>query len=310
MTSNVNGSHNRGNIHNFFFHPLNSKKAPIKTASIITNIFLTAVTFGIWQIPFWIVNRLDHKKIKQVPKENANKTHTIATIGLGTETQKIPDIAFGKAKWEEYYGDIGVEPPLPENIDEILNSACPFFEGKTIKDTHILVLVPATVNNRETSLENLHKDILPELKKGPPKKRTKLLQNRIFIPYNSSIDRQKTVSESHWVLMTKECIPKSTNKTRKEQTSMLSSIKIAEKNYEPLSFLDATVSIAMHYSSTGECLFPPIKGGGGFPHVNATRCQDGYTVGPFATTPYLSIIMSAHDSDYIPIPGIAAMVRV
>src|SRR5438105_1254768 len=28
--------------------------------------------------------------------------------------------AFGKEKWAKYFGDIGLEPPLPRNIEEIL----------------------------------------------------------------------------------------------------------------------------------------------------------------------------------------------
>ncbi len=40
---------------------------------------------------------------------------------------KIPEIAFGKAKWKKYF-DLDVdEPPLPANIDDILASDCPFF---------------------------------------------------------------------------------------------------------------------------------------------------------------------------------------
>ena len=39
----------------------------------------------------------------------------------------VYDFAFGKAKWSKYFGDIGEEPPLLPNIDEILNSPCPIW---------------------------------------------------------------------------------------------------------------------------------------------------------------------------------------
>lgn len=58
------------------------------------------------------------------------------------------DQKFGKADWETYYAhDVGVEPPLPDDIDETLNSPCPIAgeEGIMVKHTHMLVLVPATV---------------------------------------------------------------------------------------------------------------------------------------------------------------------
>lgn len=53
------------NAYNFFFHPLHeSEQYPLRAIiAVITNIAITIFTFGLWQIPFWIVNRLDHKKI-------------------------------------------------------------------------------------------------------------------------------------------------------------------------------------------------------------------------------------------------------
>jgi hypothetical protein len=40
-----------------------------------------------------------------------------------------------------------MEPALPATItEELLNSECPLHPGEKIKDTHLLVLVPKTVN--------------------------------------------------------------------------------------------------------------------------------------------------------------------
>ena len=58
-------------------------------------------------------------------------------------------------KW--YFGDIGEEPPLPPNIYEILASPCPFDPKKTVRETHILVLVPATVDGTPLTLNLLGK---------------------------------------------------------------------------------------------------------------------------------------------------------
>lgn len=55
-------NHN-SNIYNILFHPLYDKKN--KALSIITNIALTLLTGFLWQIPFWIINRLDHRKVEQ-----------------------------------------------------------------------------------------------------------------------------------------------------------------------------------------------------------------------------------------------------
>jgi len=52
-------------IYNFFFHPLHFREIEMRVASIALNIFLTLVTFGIWQIPFWVANRLDDRKVEE-----------------------------------------------------------------------------------------------------------------------------------------------------------------------------------------------------------------------------------------------------
>ena len=67
----------------------------------------------------------------------------------------IPSIAFGKAEWWKYFGYIGVEPPLPINIEEILNEPCSFWPGKKVKETHLLVLIPNTVNGKAFTMNYL-----------------------------------------------------------------------------------------------------------------------------------------------------------
>src|ERR1700731_1533068 len=42
---------------------------------------------------------------------------------------------FGKEKWKTYYGDIGAEPPLPSNLEELLQSQCPYFPDKRVFQT-------------------------------------------------------------------------------------------------------------------------------------------------------------------------------
>ena len=61
----------------------------------------------------------------------------------------------GAEAWRKQGIDAGVEPALPATItDELLNSACPLHPGEKIKDTHLLVLIPKTVNGEPyTALE-------------------------------------------------------------------------------------------------------------------------------------------------------------
>lgn len=68
---------------------------------------------------------------------------------------EFPRIAFGKVEWEKYFGDVGVEPPLPENINEILKSQCVYWPDKRVEDTHLLVLIPKTVDGNALTLNSL-----------------------------------------------------------------------------------------------------------------------------------------------------------
>ena len=53
----------------------------------------------------------------------------------------------GAEAWRKQGIDVGAEPALPATItEELLNSECPLHPGEQIKDTHLLVLVPKTVN--------------------------------------------------------------------------------------------------------------------------------------------------------------------
>lgn len=87
------------NAYNFFFHPLNkAKENPLKaTAAIIVHIALTALTFFVWQIPFWIVNRLDNRKIVLWEKEEKARTisekvsHIQSQNPLGTQLSEQPN---------------------------------------------------------------------------------------------------------------------------------------------------------------------------------------------------------------------------
>jgi hypothetical protein len=59
----------------------------------------------------------------------------------------------GTAEWQESFGvKVGAPPPIPESItQELLNSPCPLHPGELIKDTHILMLIPKTVDGQPYS---------------------------------------------------------------------------------------------------------------------------------------------------------------
>ena len=68
------------NIYNVLFHPFHKKEN--KTLAIITNVALTIITGFLWQIPFWILNRIDNRKIVQWKASiNIKGTENTDTIG-------------------------------------------------------------------------------------------------------------------------------------------------------------------------------------------------------------------------------------
>ncbi|MCB1115478.1 MAG: hypothetical protein KDK71_03315 [Chlamydiia bacterium] len=186
-----------------------------------------------------------------------------------TQRLKIPktvanQIAFGRAKWEKYFGDLEAEPPLPANIDEILNSPCPFWSGKKVRETHLLVLVPQTVNGRVFCL-----DSLSELIKNP-----KIGHKTQYRAYYDEIKKElgsKSVP-SHWVLMTRDVIPGSRNKTYDVQKRLVQSHAQKTKlPYKMLTALDAATAILTHYVETGKRIYKPYLM---FTYGASTRCQE------------------------------------
>ena len=162
--------------------------------------------------------------------------------------------AFGKADWEKYFGEIGEEPPLPANIGEILKSPCPFWKGMLVEETHILVLVPKTVNGVPLTL-NLIGELIKNPRSGFP---TQLIH---FNDVQEKYGEMRMLS-SHWVLLTKNIIPKS-NCLYSIQSKLIAKYE----GYEHPKLLDVTVGFLMYHVKTGEKLYFDGKG-------TLTRCKE------------------------------------
>ena len=166
-----------------------------------------------------------------------------------------PAIAFGAAEWVRYFGDIGTEPPFPADITEILKSPCPYWSSKKVEDTHLLMLIPQTVNGRPFTINLLGKMIKKPQGGGHSTK---------YYSYdNNTIEEygNKGVSGSYWALVTKDVIPNSRNKTFDEQRSLL------ESSYAVPGALEMATAILMNHAKTGEKLYPNNPN-------TYTRCQE------------------------------------
>ena len=156
--------------------------------------------------------------------------------------------AFGKKEWERYFGDVGIEPPLPANIETILNEPCSFWPDKKVKETHLLVLIPNTVNGKPFTMNYL-RELIQKPKSGHS------TRYMVYSDYAKEAVGEKSYP-SHWLLMTRDIIPGSRDKRCKECRDMIANHR--DKTgipYELPNLLEATASILMHYVKTGERLY-------------------------------------------------------
>lgn len=164
------------------------------------------------------------------------------------ERVAVPPMAFGKMMWEHYFGDVGEEPPLPSIIETILQSPCPFNSDQRVGETHVLTLIPASVDGVPYSL-----NLLIKLIQNP--------KNRGHKPsLSSQIKRFKkrlgsiVISRSYWVLMTRDVIKGTTWIGYDKKLRILNSKVIGItwlRNGGPPTALEAVTSISMEYVRSG-----------------------------------------------------------
>jgi len=163
---------------------------------------------------------------------------------------------FGPADWNRYFGDVGEVPPLPQNLTEILNAPCPYNPGKIVGNTHMLVLIPATVDGKPFTLNLLEV----------------LTKEGAQLTIDCWLDQEnKGPAKSYWILMTRDVIPNSRSKSYDEQKALVK----ANESYELPNTLEAATSIMMHFFKTGKRLY-------GHDSLTFTRCKDKAVVGGFS----------------------------
>jgi NLR family CARD domain-containing protein 3 len=202
----------------------------------------------------------------------------------------VPSMAIGPKEWKQYFGEVGAAPPLPANINEILNSSCPFWPGYQVKETHLLVLVPATVDEIPFTL-----DLLGELIRSPQRGGRKAK----FEIYGNEVRRElgaQSPRNPYWVLMTRDVLPGSRGKTYGAQKALVA----AHVHYDMPYALEAATAILLHHARTGERLYTNAP-------WTYTRCQEkvlgneypvvvgGFSSGGLDVYSYGSIDHSSYD---------------
>ncbi|MBF5058757.1 putative nucleotidyltransferase substrate binding domain-containing protein [Candidatus Neptunochlamydia vexilliferae] len=192
---------------------------------------------------------------------SASSSSSISTLRSSSLSFPIPPMAFGPKEWERYFGPVGEVPPLPLNIEEILNSPCSIWSGKKVKETHLLTLIPKTVNGKSLTLNALQALIEKPLGGGHATK------CRTYIAYVEELGDQG-VLYSHWLLMSHDVIPDSRNKKYNDQKSLVKALsQKSQKPYTLPKALEAAVTILMEHARSGKRLYS------GSP-LTYTRCQE------------------------------------
>lgn len=147
-------------------------------------------------------------------------------------------------------------PPLPWNIEQILNSKCPIFceERKPnethykVEDTHSLYLDPfPTINALEASVNVYGQSYYPH--ENP-------LRIQRFWAENCRRAHGNVEFEPQWILISNNVLPDSRKKSYEEQAQMVADLsKEAFVNYEVPSLKAAIAASFLHKVATGASLY-------------------------------------------------------
>jgi hypothetical protein len=167
----------------------------------------------------------------------------------------------GEIEWRHYFGEVEPAPDLPKDMVTILDSACPFWPDKKVRDTHLLALIPATVDGKPFTLNLLGK-LIEHPKNGGHETRYRC--------YNGRIQPQiatEPLTASYWLLMTRDVLPGSRSRRYVDQKKLV--VGHASRTglpYEIPEALEAATAILTHHVRHGERLY------GDSPWI-WTRCQ-------------------------------------
>jgi hypothetical protein len=144
----------------------------------------------------------------------------------------------------------------------ILDGPCPFWASKKVKDTHLLVLIPATVGGVPFTLTQLG-ELIKRPKNGGHSTKYSYDDERI----EAQIGAQSP-PRPYWLLMTRDVLPGSRRAGYARQKKLVAGYASRKSvPYELPSVLEAATAILIHHAREGERLF-------GDAPWTYTRCQE------------------------------------
>ena len=199
-----------------------------------------------------------HGQLKAQEAELEQLREELARAILSSRGDSVLDASL----WERYYGAVGSVPSPPSGIDQILNSPCPFWRGKQVKETHLLALIPSHVGGKPLTLDYLG-ELIQSPKGGGHKTQ---YRGDWYAKYVRPAIGNQSPGSSYWVLMTKDVLPGSLNKSYEGQRKLVADhANRTGLAYEVPGALEAAVLMLLHHVRSGERLYSGRKW---------TRCRD------------------------------------
>ena len=142
--------------------------------------------------------------------------------------------------WEHYFGAVGNEPQLPDDLATMMNGPCPIWQGQQVRDTHWLVLIPSHVKGKRLTL-----DYLQQLIKRP--KDGYVTEYSLYPEKVKKTIGDQSPQSSYWVLVTRAMLPESIGKSYQKQCALVE----CYQGYSVASALEVLVAMVMHYVRNG-----------------------------------------------------------
>ena len=163
----------------------------------------------------------------------------------------LDDCVFDAEKWRKYYGEVGPAPPIPPHIVQLLNQDCKLWPGKKVYATHLLTLIPATVDGEPLNLTRFSK-LIQQPRNSEHAARYTTCSNLWFL----CMFADRPAPASHWALMTRDVLEGSRNKSYADQQVLVEKkAKTVGIPYALMPILTGVVSTLCHHVVGGEQLF-------------------------------------------------------
>ncbi len=182
---------------------------------------------------------------------------------LPRESEILREIpSCGAKEWKEHLNLDIQEPVIPQELQNALETPCPFWPNKLVKETHILCLIPNSIT---------------------PKKFYEMASDQRS--YSQEIPTQQPANP-YWVLITKYPVPETFHLDFEKQKELLAGYK-----YEAPSMLEAVAAVIAAKMLANISIYPNT--------ALSTRCKEEFrymrvTIGGDPSVPFFTYLDNSY----------------